>query len=68
MIMVVLMTVMYAASRSKTADAERLESSQAARAALDMIARDLRSAGYGADLDYTARRSRRSPTSTRCRC
>lgn len=50
-VMVVLMTVMYAAQRSKTSTANRVESTQGARVALDMLARDLRSAGYGADID-----------------
>jgi prepilin-type N-terminal cleavage/methylation domain-containing protein len=50
-VMVVLMTVMYAAQRSKTATSNRVESVQGARVALDLLARDLRSAGYGADLD-----------------
>jgi prepilin-type N-terminal cleavage/methylation domain-containing protein len=51
-VMVVLMTVIYAAQRSKTATANRVESVQAARVALDMMTRDLRSAGYNADLTY----------------
>ena len=50
-VMVVLMTVMYAAQRSKISTANRIESVQGARIALDLLARDLRSAGYGADLD-----------------
>ena len=50
-VMVVLMTVMYAAQRSKTLTANRIESVQGARIALDMLGRDLRSAGYGADMD-----------------
>lgn len=53
-VMVVLMTVMYAAQRSKTATSNRVESTQGARIAIDMMARDLRCAGYGADLDYVA--------------
>jgi prepilin-type N-terminal cleavage/methylation domain-containing protein len=53
-VMVVLMTVMYAASRSKTSSSNRVESAQSARIAIDMMARDLRSAGYDADLDYAA--------------
>jgi len=53
-VMVVLMTVMLAAQRSKTATANRIESTQSARTAVDMLARDLRSAGYGADLDWVA--------------
>ncbi len=51
-VMVVLMTVMYAAQRSKTATSNRVESTQGARIAIDMLTRDLRSAGYGADLDW----------------
>ncbi len=51
-VMIVLSTVMYTAARSKAATANRIESSQAGRVALDLLARDLRSAGYGADLDY----------------
>lgn len=54
LVVVILMTVMYAAQRSKTATSNRIESAQAARVAMDMIARDLRCAGFGADLDWTA--------------
>lgn len=54
-VVITLTTVMYAASRSKTMSANNIEASEAGRVALDMVARDLRSAGYGADLDYTAR-------------
>src|SRR5262245_8275388 len=53
-VMVVLMAVMNAANRSKTATMNQIESTEAASAALDMLTRDLRSAGYGADLDYAA--------------
>ena len=53
-VMVVLMSVMYAAQRSKNATANSLESAQAARVALDMMSRDLRSAGYGADVYFAA--------------
>jgi prepilin-type N-terminal cleavage/methylation domain-containing protein len=53
-VMVVLMSVMYAAQRSKTSTSNNIESAQAARAALDMMSRDLRSAGYCADLFYAA--------------
>jgi prepilin-type N-terminal cleavage/methylation domain-containing protein len=49
-----LTTVLYTASRSKTSSANSIEASQAGRVAIDMIGRDLRSAGYGADLDYTS--------------
>lgn len=52
-VMVVLMTVMYAASRSKVATSNRVESQQSARIALDMMAKDLRSAGYNADMDWS---------------
>src|SRR5574341_2437258 len=52
--MISLMAVMYATTRSKTATMNQLESVQAVRAGLDMLTRDLRSAGYGADLDYTS--------------
>ena len=48
-------TVMMAASHSKQQSVSLTESTQAARIASDMIARDLRSAGYGADLGYTPR-------------
>ncbi len=54
-VIITLTTVMYSASRSKTLSANNIEASQAGRVALDMLARDLRSAGYGADLDYAAR-------------
>jgi len=54
-VLITLTTVMYSASRSKTLTANNIEASEAGRVALDMVARDLRSAGYGADLDYTAR-------------
>lgn len=53
-VMVVLMTVIYAAQKSKTSTSNRVESAQAARIALDMMTRDLRSAGYGADQTYLA--------------
>ncbi len=52
-VMISLMAVMYGTIRSKTATTNQLESVQAVRAGLDMLTRDLRSAGYGADLDYT---------------
>jgi hypothetical protein len=52
-VLIVLGSVMYAAGKSKTMTTNGAESSQAARAAIDMIGRDLRTAGYGADLDYT---------------
>ena len=48
-VMVVLLVMMRAAQRSKTSTSNQIEASQAARVALDMMSRDLRSAGYGAD-------------------
>ena len=48
-VMVVLTMVMYSASHNKVAVNNRVESEQAARVALDMMARDIRSAGFGAD-------------------
>src|SRR5881296_3547879 len=54
LIMLALMSVLFGSSRSKTSTANSLESTQAARAVLDMIARDLRSAGFGVDRDWAA--------------
>ena len=53
-VMVVLSAVIYTAARSKTQTTNNLESSQLTRVAVDLIARDLRAAGYGADRDYAA--------------
>ena len=53
-VMIALVTVMYTASRNKTSTINVSESAAAARSATDLIARDLRSAGYGADMDYVA--------------
>src|SRR5689334_17870044 len=50
-VVIVLTTVMLTAQRGKVQSSNRIESSQAARIALDMMARDLRSAGYGVDRD-----------------
>ncbi|MEO5617050.1 MAG: FG-GAP-like repeat-containing protein [Candidatus Eisenbacteria bacterium] len=44
--------MIYLSSKSKQATSSRIESAQGARAALEMIADDLRSAGYGTDRDY----------------
>jgi len=49
-VMVALTMVMYSASHNKTSVNNRVESEQGARVALDMMARDIRSAGYGVDL------------------
>ncbi len=51
-VMGVIMAVMTMTSRSKVATANAIESTQAARVGLEMMARDLRSAGYGADRSY----------------
>lgn len=53
-VMGVIMTVLTMTSRSKTTTSNGIESVQSARVAVDMMSRDLRSAGYGADLDWTA--------------
>jgi len=58
---IVMMSLMYGASRSKISTMNRLESTQAARVALDMISRDLRSAGYGADLNASILVVKRAP-------
>ena len=52
-IMIVLTTVIYSAARNKVATANRIESSQQGRVAVDMLGRDLRTAGYGVDMDQT---------------
>jgi prepilin-type N-terminal cleavage/methylation domain-containing protein len=54
---VALMGIMFGASRSKTATMNQLESIQAVRAGLDLMTRDMRSAGYGADLSYATPQS-----------
>ena len=54
MVTVALMAVIFGASRSRTATVNQMESMQSVRAGLDLMTRDLRSAGYGADLDYTS--------------
>lgn len=53
-VVVTLTTVMSLASRSKTSTANGIEATEAGRVAMDMMARDLRSAGYGADRDNAA--------------
>ena len=53
-VMVVLLVMMRAAQSSKTSTSNQIEASQGARVALDMMSRDLRSAGYGADIYYAA--------------
>jgi len=50
----VLTTLIVGASRSRTSTANGVEATQAARTALEMLVEDLRTSGYGADLDYSA--------------
>ena len=50
LVVITLSTVLIGAVRSKTSTTNTIESTQAARAAIDMIERDLRSAGYGTDV------------------
>jgi uncharacterized protein (TIGR02599 family) len=63
---VTLTLVVMNSAKSKQSTTQRIESEQGARAAVDLMARDIRSAGYGADMD-DAPTSRRSPTWTRRR-
>ncbi len=51
-IMAAISAILWSASHNKERTSQNLEATQTARATLDMIAKDLRSAGYGADLDY----------------
>ena len=53
-VMGVVMAVLTMTSRSKVSTSNSVESVQSARVAVDMMSRDLRSAGYGADLDWVA--------------
>ncbi|HET9327220.1 MAG TPA: SdrD B-like domain-containing protein [Candidatus Eisenbacteria bacterium] len=53
-VMVILLVMMRAAQSSKVSTSNQIEASQAARVALDMLTRDLRSAGYGVDRYYAA--------------
>jgi prepilin-type N-terminal cleavage/methylation domain-containing protein len=53
-VMIVLMTILNAANKSKTQTTNLIESTESAAVALEMLTRDLRSAGYGADLDWVA--------------
>ncbi len=48
-VVVVLMAIMYAVSRNKTAQMNRVESSQGARVVAEKLSSDLRAAGYGTD-------------------
>jgi prepilin-type N-terminal cleavage/methylation domain-containing protein len=51
-IAVAVTVVLMTSAHQKQRTTQRLEADQAARAALDLMARDIRSAGYGADRDY----------------
>lgn len=46
--------VLYSTSRSQRVTTNQVQSVQGARVALDLLARDLRNAGFRADLDYAA--------------
>lgn len=50
-VMIVLSTIIYGAARSRTTTSNSLDASQLTRVAVDLIARDLRQAGYGRDYD-----------------
>lgn len=52
MVMGIVAAMVYIGSKSKQATSTRIESVQGARAALELMAGDLRSAGYGADINY----------------
>lgn len=51
-VMITVSVIVIRYSNSKTTTMAQMESDHAARAALEMITRDLRSAGYGADFDH----------------
>jgi prepilin-type N-terminal cleavage/methylation domain-containing protein len=52
-VVLAITAVMMTANRGKTYTLNNVESTQAARAALEMISADLRSAGYGVDMNAT---------------
>lgn len=52
LVAVTLTLVLMSSAKSKQSTTQRIESEQGARAALDLMARDIRTAGYGADRDY----------------
>lgn len=54
MVIAALSTVLIRATLSRTHASQRFESMQMARSALELMARDLRSAGYGADGSHPA--------------
>jgi prepilin-type N-terminal cleavage/methylation domain-containing protein len=47
-----IMTILLVSGRQKSATANEVRSTQMARTALDMLARDLRTAGFGTDFTY----------------
>ena len=51
-VMISIMAVLYGATRSKTSTTNQLESSRAAQTGLEMMAKDLRSSGFDADVYY----------------
>ena len=51
---VVLTTLIIGAGRSRTSSVNGVEATNAARTALQMMVEDIRIAGYGVDIDYTA--------------
>jgi len=53
LVAVAVTLVLQNSAKSKQRTSMRIESEQTARAALDLMARDIRTAGYGADLDYS---------------
>src|SRR5262249_34681184 len=52
LVAVTLTLVLMSSAKSKQSTSQRIESEQGARAALDLMARDIRTAGYGVDSDY----------------
>jgi len=52
-LMVTISVVLIGAGHSKDKTSQNLEATQTARSTLDMLGRDIRSAGYGADIDYS---------------
>src|SRR5258705_502032 len=52
MVAAAISLVLLGAAHSKSTTSSQLEASQGARVALDMMSRDIRSAGYDADITY----------------
>jgi len=51
LVAVTVTLVLMTSAKSKQSTVQRIESEQGARAAVDLMARDIRSAGYGTDMD-----------------